>query len=183
MKVFAWLLLALVALLFLSAFASMASAQTTSDPPLPDITIGIGPSWRRGDAHAISADVNLAERLGTSNIFHWSTLSTPVARVAAGSPALPSTITTGLAYVIAGSANGALSVLLIGQGGRDQLPTGATSLALTGSIGVPIRIPHTKNLYFMPYVRASKPTAGVDGALVSTIVQPAFMLIYGLNRK
>src|SRR5690348_5022419 len=78
---------------------------------LPQITIGTGPSWSRGDVHAASADINIAVRLGSTPVFSWSTVSTPIANVPAGSPPLASTVTTGLAYVVARSNSGRVSLL------------------------------------------------------------------------
>lgn len=162
----------------LSSF--IASAQTEPST-LPAITVGIGPSWTRGELHVASADVDVAVRLANTNAYSWSTLSTPVASVPAGAPPLASTITTGVAYIPARSLNGGVSLVTIGQGGINSVqPTGSTSLAVTGSVGVAIRLAKS-NLYLMPYLKASKPQKGTDGALVSAIMQPGIMLIYGFG--
>lgn len=180
-------LILLLLLAIASAFAQSGptpAADPTLDPTLPQITVGVGPSWTRGDVHAASADVDIAVKLGGSNAYSWSTISTPVAKVPAGSPPLASTITTGAAYVVARSTDGRVSLLVIGQGGLNSIPaTGANSFAVTGSAGLPIRIKKKGGLYFMPYAKASKPTRGTDGALVSTVLQFGGMLIYGFGGK
>lgn len=166
----------------LVAFASAALASAQTAPPdetLPQITVGVGPSWTRGDVHTASADVDIAVRLGSTNAYSWSTLSTPIARVPAGAPALASTVTTGAAYIIARSASGRISLLAIAQAGINSTPSSA-SLAVTGSAGMPIRL-WRSNLYLMPYLKASKPERGTDGNLISAIVQPGVMLVYGFG--
>lgn len=158
--------------------AGTAAAQTP-DTTLPSLTVGIGPSWTRGDTYAASADVDLAIRLGNSSVYSWSTISTPVATVPAASRPLPSTVTTGLAYVPARSPSGAVSLVTLAQTGFNQVPpSGPTTVAFTGSLGVAFRLGKS-NVYLMPYIKASKPAAGTDGALVSAIVQPGAMIILG----
>jgi len=171
--------LSLSLLLACSAWAQ----ATTTDTTLPSMTVGIGPSWTRGDIHAASADVDVALRLGSSNVFSWSTVSTPVATVPKGAQPLASTITTGFAYVAARSTSGSVSLLTIVQAGFNSVQaTGTTSPAFTGSAGLAIRMGRT-NLYVMPYMKASNPQRGTDGALVSATLQPGFMLIYGFGGK
>lgn len=167
----------------LTAFALVAQDQAAAGAaPLPQITVGIGPSWTRGDVHAASANVNVAVRLGSTSAFSWSTISTPVATVPAGAAPLASTFTTGLGYVAARSPSGSVSLLTLVQTGLNQVQsTGSTSLAITGSAGLAVRIRKT-NLYLMPYIRASKPEKGTDGSLVSAIMQPGLMLIYGFGK-
>jgi hypothetical protein len=172
------------------ALAASAQAPPAAVEPinvntdaLPAMTVGIGPSWTRGDVHAASADVDVAFRLGNTNAYSWSTISTPVATVPAGSQPLASTVTTGAGYVIAQSAGGAVSFVAIGQAGINQVQaTSTTSLAVTGSAALALRLGKT-NLYVMPYMKASNPQKGTDGALVSAILQPGIMLVYGFGRK
>ncbi len=172
-------------LLFL---AMSASAQTpavgvATSSELPQITVGVGPSWTRGDVHAISADVDVAVKLGSTNVYSWSTISTPVATVAKGSPPLASTITSGVAYIAARSSGGGVSLVTIAQGGFTAVQaTQSIQPAFTGSVGLALRFGRS-NLYLMPYVRASNPQRGTDGALVSAILQPGMMLIYGFGGK
>ncbi len=160
--------------------AMSASAQVpTAD--LPAITVGAGPSWTRGSAYATSADIDVAFRLGSSNAYSWSTISTPVAKVPAGASALASTVTTGLAYIAARSAGGGVSLVTIVQGGVNSVqPSGPVSPAFTGSVGLAVRLGHS-NLYLMPYVRASNPQRGIDGALISAILQPGVLFVFGFS--
>ncbi len=170
-------------LLFFSASALFAQTPGVDPAALPQITVGAGPSWTRGSAYATSADIDVAFRLGSSNIYSWSTISTPVAKVPVGSPALASTITTGLAYVAARSASGGVSLVTIAQGGVNSVqPSGPVSAAFTGSVGLAVRLGKS-NLYLMPYVRASNPQRGSDGALISAILQPGAMLLFGFGGK
>lgn len=163
--------------------ALSALAQSASDTAaLPNMTVAAGPSWTRGDVHAASADVDVAFRLGTTNAFSWSTISTPVATVPPGAPPLVSTVTTGLAYVAAQSTDGGISLLTIVQAGLNQVQaTGTTTPAFTGSVGLAVRW-RKSNLYLMPYIKASKPQRGADGALVSAVLQPGFLIVYGFGK-
>ena len=159
---------------------SVTPAPDTSD--LPQIAVGVGPSWNRGDAHATSVNVSIGIRLGDTPGYSWSEISTPVARVPAGADPLPSTITTGGAYRIAKSASGAVSIWGIGQAGFNA-SAASFSLALTGSAAVSFRIPKTKDLYLFLYGKLAKPQRGTDGALVGGILQPGFNLEYGFGGK
>jgi hypothetical protein len=166
--------------LLATSVASYAQTPNVDPSQLPQITVGAGPSWTRGAAYAASADINVAVRFGSSNIFSWSTISTPVAKVPVGSPALASTITTGLAYVAAQTANGRASLITIAQGGVNSVqPSGPVSAAFTGSVGLAVKL--GRGMYLMPYIRASNPQRGVDGALISTVVQPGVMLMMGFS--
>lgn len=160
----------------------MAGQTPNVDPAnLPQITVGVGPSWTRGAAQSASADIDVAIRLGQSNIYSWSTVSTPVAKVPAGAPPLASTIATGLAYIAARNPTGSIALVTIAQGGISSAqPSGPVSPAFTGSVGVAFRI-GKRDLYVMPYARASNPQRGTDGALISTVLQPGVMLIYGFG--
>ena len=151
------------------------------DPDLPSMTVGVGPSWTRGDVHAITADVDVAKRLGDYNAFWWTTISTPVATVAPGASPLASTITTGGAWVAARNPTGSVSLVLLALGGLSQT-SGSITPAFTGSAGVAFRLGKS-NVYLMPYAMASNPTRGANGSLISTILQPGFRLIYGFGSK
>ena len=158
-------------MIFVLSAAAFGQTPNVDPAALPQITVGAGPSWTRGAAYASSADIDVAFRLGSSNVYSWSTVSTPVAKVPAGAPALASTITTGLAYVAARSASGAVSLVTIAQGGVNSVqPSGPVTAAFTGSVGLAFRLGKGP-MYLMPYVRASNPT----------ILQPGAMLVYGFG--
>jgi len=147
------------------------------------MTVGSGISWTRGDVHAVSADVDVAVRISSSNVYSWSTISTPVAPVPKGAPPLASTVTTGLGYVAARTNSGSVSLVTIVQGGFNSIQaTGTTSPAFTGSVGLAFRL-GKGNMYAMPYIKASNPQRGTDGSLVSAVLQPGVMFIFGFSGK
>lgn len=172
--------------------AGLVSGQTLATPPpttvnsaaLPSLTIGVGPSWTRGSAYAANADVDIAIRVGTSNWYSWSTVSTPITAAPAGGilPGTPlvSTITTGGAWVAAQSASGAVSLITIVQAGLSASAT--ASVAFTGSVGVAFRV-GKKPIYVMPYAKASNASAGTNGAFASAVLQPGVMILYGFGGK
>lgn len=159
------------------------SNTTVNGAALPSITIGAGPSWTRGSTYPLSADVNVAMHIGTGNWYSWSTVSTPVATVPAGSPPLASTITTGGAWVAAQSSSGSISLITIVQAGFSTVQaTSTTAPAFTGSIGVAIRL-GKKPIYLFPYAKASNAATGTGGALATAVFQPGLMLLYGFGGK
>lgn len=168
--------------------AGLVSGQTLATPPpttvntasLPSLTIGGGPSWTRGSAYAANADVDIAIRVGTSNWYSWSTVSTPVTAQPVGVTPLVSTITTGAAWVAAQSASGAVSLITIVQAGLSASAT--ASLAFTGSVGVAFRV-GKKPIYIMPYAKASNASTGTNGAFASAVLQPGVMILYGFGGK
>lgn len=166
----------------------LVPAQTVVTPPLatvnaaalPSLTIGVGPSWTRGSAYAANADVDIAVRVGTSNWYSWSTISTPITAVPVGGAPILSTITTGGAWVAAQSASGAVSLITIVQAGLSASAT--ASLAFTGSVGVAFRM-GKKPIYVMPYAKASNASVGTSGALATAVFQPGVMILYGFGGK
>jgi hypothetical protein len=179
----------------LSLLLPLLAAQTPPPPSppalplqdaaaLPSMTVGIGPSWTRGDAHAVTVAIDMAKRLGSSNAFFWSAISTPVAKVPKGEQPLASTFSAGLGYILAQTPGGRVSLVGIVLGGVNSVPTtGVVSPAFSGSLGAAIRLRKGSGLYFMPMAIANKPQKGTDGALVSAILQPGFRLIYGFGGK
>ena len=156
---------------------------TVNSAALPSITIGAGPSWTRGNTYPLSTDVDVAMHIGTSNWYSWSTVSTPVATVPAGSPPLASTITTGGAWVAAQSPSGSISLITIVQAGFSTVQaTSTTAPAFTGSIGVAFRL-GKRPVYLFPYAKASNATTGTGGALATAVFQPGLMLLYGFGGK
>jgi len=164
------------------ALLGQAAPVPATNSDLPSIAVGTGTSWNRGDAHATSANVSIAIRLGGSSAYSWSEISTPIAKVPVGSQPLASTVTTGVAYRVAASSSGRVSLMAIGQTGFNSTPT-SYSLALTGSAGIAIRLSKTGNFYLMPYARLAKPQRGTDGSLVGGILQPGITLQFGLGAR
>jgi hypothetical protein len=163
------------------AVPALAQSPPAPETTMPQIAVGVGPSWTRGDAHAISADVAIAIRIGSTAGYSWSEISTPVAKVPTGTGPLPSTITTGGAYRIAQSATGAVSLWGIGQAGFTA-SSDSYSLALSGSAALSLRVPKTKNLFLFPYAKLAKPQRGTNGALVGGTLQPGIFLTYGFGK-
>jgi hypothetical protein len=169
------------------AFATAALAQTppaASISTLPSILVGGGTSWTRGQAYPYSAVIHFAMRVGTSNWYSWSEISTPVASVPAGAAPLPSTLTTGGAWVAAQSAGGRISLVVIGTVGMSaasaSTPTGP---AFTGSFGIPIRLHKDGNVYLMLYFKAAGATAGgANGAAATFTLQPGISLLYKIQK-
>jgi hypothetical protein len=165
-----------------SVTVPLPSTNTTvNSAALPSITVGAGPSWTRGGAYASSVDVDVALHIGSSNWYSWSTVSTPVATVPSGSPALVSTITTGGAWIAAQSPSGRVSLITIVQAGFSTVQaTSTTAPAFTGSVGVAFRL--GKNpFYIMPYAKASNAASGSNGALATAVFQPGVMFLYGFG--
>ena len=160
------------------------SNTTVNTAALPSITVGVGPSWTRGSTYPVSGDVNVAIHIGSGNWYSWSTVSTPVATVPAGSPPLVSTITTGGAWIAAQSPSGSISLITIAQVGFSTVQaTSTTAPAFTGSIGVAFRLGKT-HAYLMPYAKAANAsTGGASGALATAVFQPGVMLLYGFGGK
>jgi len=71
-------------------------------------------------------------------------------------------------------------VAIVRAGLTSVQATGATAPAFTGSLGVAIRV-RKSNFYVMPFALASNPQKGTDGSLVSAILQPGVMLLYGFS--
>ena len=180
--------LLLAVLLVAAASAQVAvplpTSNATVDPSaLPSTTVGVGGSWTRGDANAVSSDVNVGLHIGTGNWYSWSTISTPVAHVAAGSPALVSTFQTGGAYVAAQSASKRVSLVTIVQFGFTSVQGSSTvAPAFSGSLATPIKLWATR-WYFTPYLKVGNATLTSAGSVASGILQPGAMFIYGFGGK
>lgn len=178
------------ALMALPAVAQTAPAvpapisnTTVNTAALPSITIGAGPSWTRGSAYPLSADVDVAIHVGSGNWYSWSTVSTPVATVPTGAPPLVSTITTGGAWVAAQNTSGSVSLITIVQAGFSTVQaTSTTAPAFTGSIGVAFRLGKS-HTYIMPYAKAGNASTGTSGALATAVFQPGVMLLFGFGGK
>jgi hypothetical protein len=171
----------LLATLAIAQPLPMPSNSTVNAGGLPSVTVGAGPTWARGSAYPFSADVDIAIRIGGGNWYSWSTVSTPIATVPAGSAPLVSTITTGGAWIAAQSSSGSISLITIVQAGFSTIQ--ATAPAFTGSIGMVFRLGKT-HAYLMPYAKASNAsTGGASGALATAVLQPGVMLLYGFGGK
>ena len=156
---------------------------TVNSAALPSITMGAGPTWTRGSTYPLSADVDVAIHVGTGNWYSWSTVSTPVATVSAGSAPLASTITTGGAWIAAQSPTGSVSLITIVQAGFSTVQaTSTTAPAFTGSIGVAFKL-GKKPIWIMPYAKASNASTGTGGALATAVFQPGVMVLYGFGGK
>ena len=179
----AFKLVSIGVLLAMLAVAQTTPATTVNTAALPSMTVGGGPTWTRGSAYPLSADVDVAVHVG-GNWYSWSTVSTPVATVPANAPPLVSTITTGGAWIAAQSQSGSISLITIVQAGFSTIQaTSTTAPAFTGSIGVVFRLRKT-HAYIMPYAKASNAsTGGASGALATAVFQPGVMLLYGFGGK
>jgi hypothetical protein len=137
----------------------------------------------RGAAYPLSLDTNLAFHLA-GNWYSWTTVSTPVVPTPANGVPVPSTISTGGAYVAAQSSTGSVSLVLIVEAGffTSQATSNVTP-AFTGNIGVAFRLGKS-NTYIMPYARAANAAVSSAGSSLATAVfQPGIMFLYGFKGK
>lgn len=170
-----------LSLLFTGALCAQTAVPTAST--LPSQTIGAGTSWLRGNAYPASGDVNVGLRIGATSFYSWTTISTPIATTPAGSQPLPSSITTGAAWIAAQNATGSVSLVAIAQGGFTSISsTAGVSASISGSFGVAFR-PWKAHVWIFPYVKAANPATGVGGAVATAILQPGVMLLYGFGGK
>lgn len=156
---------------------------TVSDT-LPSMLFGGGTSWNRGNSYPYAANNHIAIRIGSSSWYSWTEVATPVATVAPGSSPLPSTLTTGGAWVAAQNSTGSVSLVNIVQAGFSTVQaTSTTAPAFTCSFGVAIRLGKT-NIFAFPYIKAGNAaTGGSNGALATFIVQPGISILYGFGKK
>lgn len=167
-------------LLTLALFAGALSAQTatTASTALPGQVVGTGTSWLRGNAYPLTGDVTIGLRVGTTNFFSWTNISTPLATTPPGSAPTPSSITTGAAWLVAQSSSGKIGLLAIAQGGFTSVSSVAgVSAQITGSFAVPIKPCANKQLYIMLGVKLANQTAS------TAVVQPFVSILYGFNPK
>jgi len=166
-----------------AAPAAPAPSGSVVSPPLPGLTVGVGPSWMRGAAYPLSLDTNLAVHL-TGNWYSWTTVSTPVVPTPANGVPVSSTISTGGAYVAAQSGTGSVSLVLIVETGfSTSQATSNVTPAFSGNIGVAFRLGKS-NTYIMPYARAANAAVSSTGSSLATAVfQPGVMFLYGFKGK
>ena len=173
---------ALFTLLALCAFGQTATApaplSTVQTAALPDITFGAGVNWNRGAVYPLVENTNLALHIKNTNWYSWTTVGTPVAPAPAGAAPLPSTISTGGAYIAAQSASGSVALVLILQGGLAATAL-ATTGTFTGNLGVAFRIKKS-NVFLMPFAGGSSSQGGNIGQFV---LQPGVMVLYGFGGK
>jgi len=182
-------LLVTAALLAYSAWAQTATPATlvpsasAASPPLPGLTVGVGPSWMRGAAYPLSLDTNLAFHLA-GNLYSWTTVSTPVAPTPANGIPVASTIVTGGAYVAAQSGTGSVSLVLIVETGfSTSQATSSLAPAFSGNVGVAFRLGKS-NTYIMPYAKAANAAvSSTGGSLATAVFQPGVMFLYGFKGK
>ena len=168
----------------LLAYAARAQTVTPAvSPPLPGLTVGAGPSWMRGAAYPLSLDTNLAFHL-MGNWYSWTTVRTPVVPTPSNGVPVPSTISTGGAYVAAQSKTGSVSLVLIVETGFSTTQaTSNVTPAFSGNIGVAFRLGQS-NTYIMPYARAANAAVNSSGSSLATAVfQPGVMFLYGFKGK
>ncbi len=169
--------------------ALCATGQTTTAPApqstgpvqtsaLPAITFGAGTSWARGAANPLLESTNLAIQIKGTNWYSWTTVNTPIAAAPKGSAPLPSTITTGAAFVAAQSASGSVSLLFILQAGLAATQISTTG-AFNGNVGAAFRLGKS-HAYIMPYAGGA---SGTGGSLTSFVLQPGVMVLYGFGGK
>ena len=181
--------------LLIFAFAALVAAQTppvvlvpttstVNTSALPSIVAGIGPTWARGATNPFAVDFNFGLRVGSSNWYSYSTVSTPITTGSpAGSPPVASTITTGGAWAAAQSASGKVTLLLIVQAGFTTVQANSTvAPSFNGSVGVAFKI--KPNLYVMPFAKASNATTVTNSsALATAVFQPGVQVMYGFGGK
>jgi hypothetical protein len=163
------------------AMSVAAAAQTA--PALPDLTVGVGPSWMRGAAYPLSIDTDVAIHLA-GNWYSWTTVRTPAAPTPTNGMPVASTITTGGAYVAARSSTGAVSLVLIVETGfSTSQATSNVTPAFNGDIGVAFRLGKS-NTYLMPYAKAANAAlTSTGGGLATAVFQPGIMLLYGFRKE
>jgi hypothetical protein len=158
-------------------FAAAACAQTPAPvgdfSRLPSYVVGAGGAYDRYASPAASVPITLSVRIGSTNLYSWTTMDTPIAPVSSTGPS-PASLRTGIAYVAAGS--GSCFLFLLGDAGI-ATGSGTTALgAFSGGLGMYCDIGarfKTSKLYVGPVVRAIK--------VSSTAVQPVieFMVSKG----
>lgn len=174
-------LLISAALLAYPAWAQTPTAAASA--PIPGLTVGVGPSWMRGAAYPLSLDTNIAFHL-TGNWYSWTTVSTPVAPTPANGVPVPSTISTGGAFVAAQSGTGSVSLVLIVETGfSTSQATSNVSPAFSGNIGVAFRLGKS-DTYIMPYARTTNAAVSSTGSSLATaVLQPGIMFLFGFKGK
>jgi hypothetical protein len=187
-------------LLFVCSIAAFGQTAATPATPsvaiasLPAYTIGAGPSWTRGGTTPYALDVTVGVHVGQSQWYSWTDISTPIvtpcvstlAVICPPSNALPvpSTITTGGAWVPVQSASGSVSLLFIIQAGFSNIvATSTIAPAFSGSFGVAFRL-GASHVYILPYVKLSNAsTSATSGALATAVLQPSVQIVFGFGGK
>ena len=160
----------------------VATTATTAPPnnvdtsALPNYMAGTGIGWNRYAAQPYSSLTSFAIRIGSSNVYSWSTIDTPIAATPAGGTPLPSSVRTGAAYVAAQSASGSVFLVLIGDLGLTATPS-ATAAGYSAGLGVAWRPKKTWPVYVMPLYRL----IGASNAGVYTV--PEVQVWYSFGGK
>lgn len=174
----------------LCALAISASAQTVTPPAsspavsnLPQYTVGVGPVWTRGASTPYGIDFTVGVRIGSSQWYSWTTVSTPInLPLVANSGPTVSTITTGGAWVPIQNVSGSVSLIFIVQAGfTAATAASSTAPAFTGTGAVAFRL--RPNLYLMPYAKAANAsTSATSGALATAVFQPGAQIVYSFGK-
>lgn len=173
------------ALIFAASLAAQTVPPATVDPAdnYPSQTVGVGTAWNRGSNYPATMNTTIGVRIGSTKAYSWTDISTPIAKTPAGSQPLPSSITTGMAYIVAANANQSVSLLAIVQGGFSSIsPGGGITPSISGSFGVAFR-PWKAHVWIMPYVKAANPTMGTNGAVATAVMQPGVSVFFGFGGK
>jgi hypothetical protein len=160
------------------------ATTTVNTAGLPSYTFGSGVSWTRGGTTPYSLDTTFAIHIGQGQWYSWTAVTTPLAKSVPGAPPVPSTITTGGAWIPAQSPTGSLSLVLIVQGGfSNVVATSTIAPAFTGSVGLAIRVKKT-HWYIMPYAKAANASSATSsGSLATAVFQPGVQVLYGFGGK
>jgi len=136
--------------LLVCALATPQTPPTVNPSALPSYMVGTGVEWNRYAAYPFGNVTSLAVRLGTSNLYSWSTADTPIT---ATTPPQASALRTGAAYIAAQSPTGSVFLVLLGQAGLATTGN-TTAAAFSGGVAVAIRVKKT-HWYLMPCFRAT----------------------------
>jgi hypothetical protein len=180
----------------ISAFgqATVPATPSIAIASLPAYTVGAGPSWTRGGATPFAFDTTIGIHIGQTQWYSWTDISTPIATPCVAGVTLtcplntglpvPSTITTGGAWIPIQSATGSVSLVFIIQAGFSTIEaTSTVSPTFTGSFAIPIRI-RKSHVYIMPYVKlSSASTSATSGAVATGVLQPGVQAVYGFGGK
>ena len=164
----------------------LKNATSVNTAALPGITVGVGPAWNRGAANPYAVDITIGIRLGaTSNLFSWTDITTSI--VTAGSQSAPvlSSVTTGIAYVLAQNKSGSISLLGIGQ--TRGLPTATSnasglSPSFTGSLAAAFKLGKSP-VYVIPYFKAGNASLGSNGSVANFLIEPGIQVVVGLGKN
>ena len=175
-------------------FALALVAQTTSTPvsvptptvnvaALPSITAGAGTSWNRGNAYPYTVDNTIALHIGSSQWYSWTEIQRPVTTTQAGAQPLPSSLTTGGAWIAAQTPTGSMFLTVIVQAGfTTTQATSTTAPAFSGSFGIGFH-PWKKPIYLLAYVKGANAVAASGNSLATFTAQPGFQVMYGFGAK